>query len=197
MAQNAKANPATQSQLRFFETAKAATKREPRVLGTANAATKREPRILGTAIFSVWGRLPRPRNLHARGGVRRVTSASSAPIRRARRSTCSMDSLNRVRNGSGKFACVCCIAKASAIIRSSFRCRGFNRSQSRRLALRFRPSHSSPVPAGRPVSGSAEVVAVVFGFFIRNNILSSSAPSYACRVFFSLGALRTLCPLCK
>jgi hypothetical protein len=124
------------------------------------------------------GSLPQPRNLHERGGVRRVTSASSTPICRARRSTCSIDSLNRARSGSGKFACVCCIAKASAIIRSSFRCRGFNRSQSRRFALRFRPSHSSPVPAGRPVSGSAEVVAAAFGFFIRNSTLGSSSPSY-------------------
>jgi len=124
------------------------------------------------------GSPPRPRNLHERGGVRRVTSASSIPIRRARRSTCSMDSLNRARSGSGKFACVCCIAKASAIMRSSFRCRGFNRSQSRRFALRFRPSHSSPVPAGRPASGSAEVVAAVFGFLIRNNTICSSSPLY-------------------
>jgi hypothetical protein len=89
-----------------------------------------------------------------------------------------MDWLNRARSGSGKFACVCCIAKASAITRSSFRCRGFSRSQSRCFVLLFRPSHSSPVPAGRPASGSAEVVAVVFGFLIRNSILYSSAPSH-------------------
>jgi len=135
------------------------------------------------------GSPPDPRNLHERGGVRRVTSASSAPIRRASRSTCSMDSLSRARSGSGKFACVCCIASASAIRRSSFRCRGFNRSQSRRFALRLRPSHSSPVPAGRPASGSAEVVAVVFGFLTRNNISCSPALSYRCRSLF-------LCALC-
>ena len=121
---------------------------------------------------------PDPRNLHERGGVRRVTSASSAPIRRASRSTCSMDSLSRARSGSGKFACVCCIASASAIRRSSFRCRGFSRSQSRRFALRFRPNHSSPVPAGRPASGSVEVVAAAFGFLIRNNTLCRSSPLY-------------------
>lgn len=148
---------------------------------------------MGTAIFSVWGRSPRPRNTHARGGVRRVTSASSAPIRRASRSTSSMDWLSRARSGSGKFACVCCIASASAITRSSFRCRGFSRSQSRRFALRFRPSHSSPVPAGRPASGSAElpaavVPAVAFGFRIRNNIFSSSTCSCSLRFF--------LCELC-
>ena len=159
------------------------------------SCNEREPRILGTAIFSVWGRPPRPRNLHERGGVRRVTSASSAPIRRARRSTCSMDSLNRARSGSGKFACVCCIAKASAITRSSFRCRGFNRSQSRRFALRFRPSHSSPVPAGRPASGSVElpaavVPAVAFGFLIRNSIFRA-APHYLCVL-----AVVFLCALC-
>jgi len=124
------------------------------------------------------GSPPDPRNLHERGGVRRVTSASSAPIRRASCSTSSIDWLSRARSGSGKFACVCCIAKASAIRRSSFRCRGFNRSQSRRFALRFRPSHSSPVPAGRPASGSVEVVAVAFGFLIRNNTLCRSSPLY-------------------
>jgi len=121
--------------------------------------------------------LAQPRNSYAPGGVRRVTSASSVPIRRARRSTCSMDSLNRARSGSGRFACVCCMASASAIMRSSFLCRGFSRSHSRRFALRFRPSHSSPVPAGLPVSGSAEVVAVVFGFLIRNSILCRPSPS--------------------
>jgi len=136
--------------------------------------------VLGAALFGdshifSMGWLPLPRNRHARGGVRRVTSASSTPIRFASRSTCSMDSLNRARSGSGRLACVCCIAKASAIIRNSLRCRGFNRSQSRRLALRLRPSHSSPVPAGLPVSGSAEVVAVVLGFRIRNNIFYRSA----------------------
>jgi len=156
---------------------------------------------LGTAIFSVWGRSPRPRNRHARGGVRRVTSASSTPIRRARRSTCSMDSLSRDRSGSGKFACVCCIAKASAITRSSFRCRGFNRSQSLRFALRFRPSHSSPVPAGRPASGSVElpaavVPAVIFGFLVRNSILRDPISTRSCRCF-SLCPLSSPSPLCE
>lgn len=61
------------------------------------------------------------------------------------------------------------------MMRSSFLCRGFSRSQSRRFALRFRPSHSSPVPSGRPASGSAELVdagvlAAEFGFLIRNSI---------------------------
>ena len=131
-----------------------------------------------------------PRNLHEPGGVRRATSASSAAMRRASRSTCSMDSLNRARSGSGKFAGICPIAKASAIMRSSFRCRGFSRSQSRRFALRFRPSHSSPVLAGLAASGSAgllaaEVAAAACGFFIRNNISCSSRPSYSCRVLFS------------
>ena len=156
---------------------------------------------MGTAIFSVWGRPPRPRNRHERGGVRRVTSASSAPIRRAKLSTCSMDSLNRARSGSGRFACVCCIAKASAITRSSFRCRGFSRSQSRRFALRFRPSHSSPVPAGRPASGSVElpaavVPAVALGFLVRNSILRGSALRRSCRCF-TLCSLRSPSPLCK
>ena len=156
---------------------------------------------MGTAIFSVCGRPPHPRNLHERGGVRRVTSASSTPIRRARRSTCSMDSLSRARSGSGKFAWVCCIAKASAITRSSFLCRGFNRSQSRRFALRFRPSHSSPVPAGRPASGSIELPAAVvpvvaFGFLVRNSIPRGPIPARSCRCF-SLCPLRSSSPMCK
>src|ERR1700736_4701066 len=95
------------------------------------------------------------RNLHTRGGVRRAASASSALKRPASRSTSSMAALSRPRTESGNCACVCCSASASAIKRICLRLRGFNRSHSRRLLLRFRPSHSSPVPAGRPVSGSA------------------------------------------
>src|SRR5215471_21843930 len=49
--------------------------------------------------------------------------------------------------------------------RICMRLSGLSRSQSRRLELRFRPSHSSPVPAGRPVSGS--VAGGVVGFLVR------------------------------
>src|SRR6266851_8719126 len=94
-------------------------------------------------------------NLHARGGVRRATSASSARVRATSRSSSSTAALSRARTESGSCACVWCSASASAMMRTCPRLRGFNRSQSRRLLLRFRPSHSSPVPAGRPVSGSA------------------------------------------
>src|SRR5216684_1319385 len=106
-----------------------------------------------------------PCNPHARGGVRRATSASSALKRPARRSTSAIVALSRARSGSGSCAWVCCSASASAIMRICPRLRGFNRSQSRRLLLRFRPSHSSPVPAGRPVSGSA--TGAGFCFFVR------------------------------
>src|SRR6266480_972671 len=94
------------------------------------------------------------RNLHTRGGVRRATSASSALKRPASRSTSSIAALSRPRTESGNCACVCCSASASAIMRICLLLRGFNRSQSRRLLLRFRPSHSSPVLAGPTASGS-------------------------------------------
>ena len=102
------------------------------------------------------------RNLHTRGGVRRATSASSAVKRPASRSTSSIAALSRARTESGNCACVCCSASASAIMRICLLLRGFNRSQSWRLLLRFRPSHSSPVPAGRPVCGSATGAGVCF-----------------------------------
>src|SRR6266851_4944597 len=105
------------------------------------------------------------RNLHTRGGVRRATSASSARVRAASRSISPMAALRRARSGSGSCACVCWSASASAIMRICPRLRGFKRSQSRRLLLRFCPSHSSPVPAGRPVSGSA--TGAGFCFFVR------------------------------
>src|SRR6266404_5235059 len=102
------------------------------------------------------------RNLHPRGGVRRATSASRALKRPASRSTSSTAALSRPRTESGNCACVCCSASASAIMRSCLLLRGFNRSQSRRSLLRFRPSHSSPVPAGLPASGSATSAGVSF-----------------------------------
>ncbi len=101
--------------------------------------------------------------LYSRGGVRRSISASNARIRVTRRSNSSVAALSRARRGSGKRACVCCMARASAIRRICFRLRGLSRSHSRRFALRFRPSHSSPVAAGRPASGSA-IEAVLCGF---------------------------------
>src|SRR6266550_5900959 len=113
------------------------------------------------------------RNLHKRGGVRRATSASSALKRTASRSTSSIAALSRPRTESGNCACVCCSASASAIMRICLRLRGFNRSQSRRLLLRFRPSHSSPVPAGRPVSGSATGAGLCFLDCIMTHLLLS------------------------
>src|SRR5467141_2699370 len=118
-----------------------------------------------------------PRNLHTRGGVRRATSASSALKRLASRSTSSVAALSRPRTESGNCACVCCSASASAIKRICLLLRGFNCSQSRRLLLRFRPSHSSPVPAGRPVSGSATGVVFCFLGGIMKFISPSSQPS--------------------
>ena len=53
---------------------------------------------------------------------------------------------------SGNRAWFCCSASASASIRSSLRCRGFNRSQSRRFSLRLRPARLA-ASAGRPVCG--------------------------------------------
>src|SRR6266478_5230478 len=117
-------------------------------------------------------------NLHTRGGVRRATSASSALKRPASRSTSSIAALSRARTESGNCTCVCCSASASEIKRICLLLRGFNRSQSRRLLLRFRPSHSSPVPAGRPVSGSATGAGFCFLGRIRKFISSpSSRPS--------------------
>src|ERR1700682_598462 len=112
-------------------------------------------------------------NLHTRGGVRRATSASSARKRPPSRSTSSVAALSRPRTESGNCACVCCSASASAIKRICLRLRGFNRSQSRRLLLRFRPSHSSPVPAGRPRSGSA-TGAGFLGFVLIMKFISPS-----------------------
>jgi hypothetical protein len=106
-----------------------------------------------------------PCNLHVRGGVARVTSASSARMRVTRRSNSVRVALRRVRSGSGNCARVCWSASASAITRICLRLSGLSRSQSRRLELRFRPSHSSPLPAGRPVSGSA--TGVVFPVLVR------------------------------
>src|SRR6266705_2276558 len=115
------------------------------------------------------------RNLHTRGGVRRATSASSALVRATSRSISLIVELRRARSGSGSCACVCCSASASAIMRICPRLRGFNRSQSRLLLLRFRPSHSSTVPAGRPVSGSA--TGAVFCFLGRiMKFMSSPSP---------------------
>ena len=89
------------------------------------------------------------------GGLLRAISASSALIRPATRSNSSIAALSLARSGSGKRACTCCCASASAISRICLRLRGFNCSHSLRFALRLRPSHCSPVPAGRPASGSA------------------------------------------
>jgi hypothetical protein len=99
------------------------------------------------------------------GGVLRAISASTAPIPLTTRSNSSIVALNLARIGSGNRACVCCSANASAMIRICLRLRGFSRSHSRRFALRLCPSHCSPVPAGRPVSGSATCVA--FCVFVR------------------------------
>jgi len=106
------------------------------------------------------------RKFHSRGGVRRATSARSAPIRPMTRLSSSIATLSLVRSGSGKWACVCCKESASAITRICLRLRGFSLSHSRRFPLRFLPSHSSPVPAGRPASGSA--IGDVFGILARN-----------------------------
>ena len=99
--------------------------------------------------------LAAPCNLHVRGGVARVTSASSARMRVTSRSSSLRVALRRARSGSGNCAWVCWSANASAITRICLRLSGLSRSQSRRFVLRFCPSHSSPLPAGRPVSGSA------------------------------------------
>jgi hypothetical protein len=93
------------------------------------------------------------------GGLLRAISASRAPIRPAIRSSSSIAALNLARSASGKRACACCCASASAISRICLRLRGFNCSHSLRFALRLRPSHCSPVPAGRPASGSATGIA--------------------------------------
>src|SRR5216684_4941962 len=61
-------------------------------------------------------------------------------------------------------------------MRICLRLRGFNRSQSRRLLLRFRPSHSSPVPAGRPFSGSVAVSVFCFLAWIIFNSSQRSSP---------------------
>lgn len=120
----------------------------------ASARTHREPRLPGTVMCLSMVRLGFTRNLHVRGVVRRATSTKRARMRVARRSRSSIAELSRARSGSGKVACVCCMASASAIMRSSLRWRGFSRSQRRRFALRLCPSHSSAVPAGRPDCGS-------------------------------------------
>src|SRR5208337_941425 len=60
----------------------------------------------------------------------------------------------RARRGSGRRAWFCCNASASASMRSSLRCRGFKRSQRRRLLLRLRPSQASADSTERPVEGS-------------------------------------------
>ena len=106
-----------------------------------------------------------PCNLHVRGGVRRVTSASSAWMRATSRSSSLRVALKRARRGSGNCAWVCWSARASAIIRICLRLSGLSRSHSRRLVLRFCPSHSSPLPAGCPVSGSA--TGAVFPILVR------------------------------
>src|SRR6266403_1687178 len=127
-------------------------------------------------------------NLHTRGGVRRATSASSALKRPASRSTSSIAALSRARTESGNCTCVCCSASASAIKRICLLLRGFNRSQSRRLLLRFRPSHSSPVPAGRPFSGSVAVSVfcflawIIFNSSQRSPLLDCSYTNHQSRV---------------
>jgi len=93
--------------------------------------------------------------LYSFGGFLRAISASSAPIRPATRSNSPIAALSLARNASGKRACACCCTSASAISRICLRLLGFNCSHSLRFALRLRPSHCSPVPAGRPASGSA------------------------------------------
>src|SRR5260370_1481506 len=101
-------------------------------------------------------------NLHTRGGVRRATSASSALKRPASRSTSSTAALSRPRTESGNCTYVCCSARSSAIKRICLRLRGFNRSHSRPLLLRFRPSHPSPLPPGPPASASPPAARLCF-----------------------------------
>src|SRR6266481_3902529 len=132
--------------------------------------------LIGDSHMEIIPPLSVARNLHTRGGVRRATSASSALKRPASRSTSSTAALSRPRTESGNCACVCCSASASAIKRICLRLRGFNRSHSRRLLLRFRPSHSSPVPAGRPVSGSVTVSVFCFLAWIIFNSSQRSSP---------------------